>query len=180
MAQWIPKTQWRLSNLNKLYGLSEIGLHNAGKASGFRPGPQRDGPFMGMPYRPVPAVRKQAAGQTEAPSAFDEQREMLQRAYDAEVPFVDIRDEYEVSRSPLRKALVFHHHDLLSGACNDILPPARKEAHLVLVASTEQRAVNGFKALRRWGFRNVVVVVDSEAIAGLDREESKAAEKKQQ
>lgn len=172
MAQWIPKTSWRLSNLNKLYGLSEIGLHNADKTQHvYKAGKQVPLPFLAVPVRPVPsAFRRKGNGAAAAgDDDFSQLRAMLKTAYDAEVPFLDLRDEYDINQSggPLKKALVLHHHDLLSGACNDILPQDRKNAHIVLIASSNQRAVNGFKALKRWGFDSVVVT-DGEAVAGLD------------
>ena len=159
MAQWIPKTAWRMNNLNRTYGVAELGLHTT--APGLRAGVPRPPPFFAAPYRPVRAVLSATGSSAAAASEMDAARAALKRAYDAQVPFIDLRDEYDVAQKPVQRALVLHPHDLLSGACNEILPQDKANALIVVFAASEQRAVNGLRALRRWGYENVVVTSDA-------------------
>jgi rhodanese-related sulfurtransferase len=79
------------------------------------------------------------------------------------VSFIDLRDEADREILPLSFAVALHHHDVLSGACKPLLP-ADKNAELFVISTHRQRAVNGFNALRRWGYENVVVA-DSASLA---------------
>ena len=174
MAQWIPKTAWKLSNLNKVYGVGEIGLHvqGAGAAGPYRQGVAAPVPFHAQAYYPVPHVGavadSNAVTTTAAAGSIDqEQLAMLKRAYEAHVPFIDVRDEHEIAQKALKHALQLHHHDLLSGACNHILPRDRRRARLVVFSSSQQRSVNAYRALRRWGFQSVVIA-DAAAVLNLD------------
>jgi hypothetical protein len=151
MAQWIPKTAWKHLNLNKLYGVGELGLHTT--QSGVRQGVRQQTPFLATTFRPVPVV----ASDDKNNNNLKEARKMLKQAYDAKVPFIDLRDSFEAEEKPLKKALQLHHHDLLSGAANDILPQDRRNAQIVVFASSQQRVLNGYRALRRWGFETVLV-----------------------
>lgn len=49
-----------------------------------------------------------------------------------------------------------HCNDLLSGACNAVLP-ADKTSIIVVFADTQRRALSGFEALRRYGYHNIIV-----------------------
>jgi hypothetical protein len=155
MAQWIPKTAWKNQSLNKLYGIGELGLHMPKEALAKAPITKtisnKAVPFMAAPFRPVPSVF------TSTNESVEEGKKMLKQAYDSKVPFIDLRDAYEAETKPLKRAIQLHPHDLLSGAANDILPQDRRNARLVVFASSTQRVLNGYKALRRWGFESVVV-----------------------
>ena len=158
MAQWIPKTAWKAQNLSKIYGVGEIGLFTGDQVLPpkiAKPGNFQKAPFLATPFRPVPSVVPQH--QQKDNSQFKEAKAALKKAYMNKVPFIDLRDQYEMETKPLKNALPLHHHDLLSGAANEVLPQDRKNAQIVVFASSQQRVVNGFKALRRWGFESVVV-----------------------
>ncbi|CUG93851.1 Hypothetical protein, putative [Bodo saltans] len=81
----------------------------------------------------------------------------------APVSFIDLRDEADRTILPLPFAVAIHHHDVLSGACKPLLP-ADKNVEIFVISTNRQRAVNGFNALRRWGYENVVVA-DSASLA---------------
>ena len=141
MAQWVPKTAWRLTNLNKRYGPAYLGL-----------GPQPPNTFAAT-EQPTKFVLESEGFNSKHYSSSE-----LREKYNCgNVAFIDLRSKHEQCALPLLKATALHPHDLLSGACNAILPQ-NKEAELFLVATNRRRCVNGFNALRRWGFANVVVV----------------------
>jgi hypothetical protein len=157
MAQWVPKTAWRISNINKQYGVGHVGLETGAVAKNTAPVP-----FLAATAQPTRAVWGDAGSSGGASEAA-----LLQRLYRRGAPFIDLRDADEAARFPLRNAVALHHHDLLSGACCDVLPADKDGAELVIFASGRQRAVNGFNALRRWGYHNVVVT-DFDAVKALD------------
>lgn len=168
--QWNPRTAWKVSNLNTHYGKGYIGLIEKGKApykapqnvAGLFPsrmalGAQPDGQAGQTSGTPAPATNSKRY-------SFKE----LQHLYKVkQIPFVDLRDYGDVAAFPGPKyAYPLHHHDLLSGACSQILPKD-KSAEIVVFASNFQRAINGFNALVHHGYRNVVVA-DFEAVKDLD------------
>lgn len=143
MSQYIPKTAWKLNNLAKTYGKGHLGLINQ--------------------KSPVPSF----FASTTQPNKFVFDSEgfnskhytkeaLLEKYKHKSVSFLDLRDDVEHRVEPLSRAIPMHHHDLLSGAAKYVLPQ-NKEAEIFVVASSRQRAVNGFNALKRWGYNNVAV-----------------------
>jgi hypothetical protein len=159
MAQWIPKTAGVTNNINKRYGHAFLGLINKRTA----PGPPNFFSSTQQPQRYVleefQNSRCYSAGELAA-KYFTEQR-----------PFLDLRDEPEKVFEPLSRAAPMHHHDLLSGAAVPILP-ADKNSEIFVVASSRQRGVNGFNALVRWGYKNIVVV-DYASLKGIEESRGK-------
>lgn len=149
MAQWIPKTAWKVSNLNKRYGTPYV---TQGYAA-LEPGCSLDAYAAAQHTVPATAVAKVLRAVADAsPGAV----------------VIDVRSEPERRLRPLASAAVvpLHPHDVLSGAANPILPRSAAGAELFVVAVEPQRAVNTCTALRRWGFSNVSAVsVDAVADA---------------
>ncbi|KAH8604239.1 hypothetical protein ERJ75_001754600 [Trypanosoma vivax] len=129
MAQWIPKTAWKVSNLNKRYGPS---YDISGLASSW------------------------IYGHTGATFDGKSLRERLSRRGCS--PIIDLRDCAERSLYPVEGSVALHHHDLLSGAACPILPQKKESAELYVLASSEQKGVNAVTALRRWGYDNVIYI----------------------
>lgn len=150
MAQWIPKTAWKVSNLNKRYGQQYLtkGYKGEGATLDAYAALHRDSSLA------EDGVGKRLAALLGTSSAT------------ARNPFpgavvLDLRDVPErrlrpLSASPLVAAV--HPHDLISGAAAPILPSSKAEAELFVVASDTQRAVNGSAALRRMGYARVSVL----------------------
>jgi hypothetical protein len=182
MAQWVPKTAWKVQSLNSVYGIGELGLHTTPPRV-YKAGTRRPVPYFASPFRPVPSVFAPTAAAVSSASAsaatdkapaedpvradFANLRSQLKAAYAARVPFIDLRDDFESERKPLKRALRLHHHDLLSGAANEILPQDRANAQIVVFASTQQRVLNGYRALRRHGFQ-AVTVTNASVVDGFD------------
>lgn len=164
MAQWVPKTAWRVSNLNKRYGQpyvtrgnffsEQTECYSASYASAFHQKRARE-----KIIEACRAAQKTNAGQTSA-------REALPGTC-----LIDVRDASERRRITLPLAVPVHPHDLLSGAALPLLPWDKNQAKLFVVASTDQRGVNALAALRRWGY-NDVNILDVEAAASLCDPES--------
>lgn len=154
MAQWIPKTAWRAASLNKSYGPQSIGLnldvHSSEKSKSFF----------------VSTAQPQRRFSFESANSKHYHEARVREKYLAGVPFLDLRGELEQKQDPLTLAAPLHVSDILSGACVHILPED-KQAEIFVIASNAQRAVNGFNALRRWGYHNVVTL-DHHAIPHLN------------
>ena len=151
--QWVPKTAWK-KGLTQYYGRDYVGTLRKGDA------PQQvSQAFAGI--RPDKAVWSNSNSRA---YTFQQLKEMYA---EKQIPFIDLRDVGEIeSQPPPKHALPLHHHDILSGACRELLPRDRM-AEIVVFASNQQRAVNGFNALRHHGYRNVVVA-DYESVRSLD------------
>ncbi len=138
--QWVPKTYSRLVNVSKSYGPAYLGRAVPGSAAS-TPAPFHAG-------HDLPSHRL-----TEATS---DAKDVIKSLHARKVPFLDLRDIGEVVARPVRGTVQFHHHDILSGACNRVLPKDR-EAQMVVFASSRQRAIQGYQALRYHGYVNVAV-----------------------
>lgn len=165
MAQWIPKTAWKVSNLNKRYGVQYM-------QGGY--GPQ---------VEPVLSAYS-AAGTTQSRVAQD----LLMAALDScaasassDVFVMDLRDAAARRYAPLSSSAIspLHPHDVLSGAVLPLLPRNRDTARIFLItdtedhhsnphggtektsASTSARAINVSAALRRWGYQDIIPVEGS-------------------
>lgn len=132
MAQWVPRTAWKLSNLNKRYGYSFLGVFAKG---------------VGASEVPRGFACRQPSTASEA---------LLKNLYLKGVPFIDVRDPGEAALRPISGSVSLHLHDLVSGACCSILPEDRT-SEIVVFASLHQRAVNAYNALKYWGYDNVIV-----------------------
>ncbi|KAH9601289.1 hypothetical protein LSM04_000142 [Trypanosoma melophagium] len=129
MAQWIPKTAWKVSNLNKRYGPSYI-------TSGYS-----SDTIFGRVQTMHDSLKLQ--------QTLSSQKGLV---------MIDVRDSSERRLHPVPGAVALHHHDLLSGAACPILPPQKEESELFIVTSSQQRGVNSCMALRRWGYENVSII----------------------
>lgn len=138
--QWVPKNAWR-TNITSRYGKGAVGIAVAGK--------QQPAPFIADQLEPSEPVWH---GGKDGGSAVA----TLKRLWSTKVPFIDLRDASDAKYRPVPRATRFHHHDLLSGACNPILP-ADRTARLVVFSSGRQRAINAYNALRTQGYANVTV-----------------------
>lgn len=137
MAQWIPKTAWKVSNLNKRYGT----------------------PYMSTGYAQLdPQSNLAAYAALQSSVSAEAIRNAVTAASGAVV--IDVRTAIEQRRNPLSGAAVvaLHPHDILSGAAGPVLPQDKSRAEMFVVASESQRAANACAALRRWGYANVSAV----------------------
>jgi rhodanese-related sulfurtransferase len=147
MAQWVPKTAWRVVSLTRTYGPQEIGIAADHKGVAVK----STAPFFAMSIqKPLRALGFDSTTKGNLSNSA-----LLKQLARRKVPFVDLREDFAVRSSPIA-ALPLHPHDLLSGACNDILPED-KDAIIVVVADTHRRALSGFDALRRHGYDNVIL-----------------------
>lgn len=154
MAQWIPKTAWKASNLNKRYGTQ----------------------YMSTGYA---ALDQQSSLDTYATLQSSVSAETIRKAVAAAAAgavVIDVRTAAQRQQLPLIGAAVvaLHPHDVLSGAAGPLLPSDRSRAEMFVLAAESQRAANMCAALRRWGYTNVSAVsaaAVAEALAG-----TKAAE----
>lgn len=148
-----------MNNLNKYYGKSFIGL-------------EKLPPSYFFSTRQPPPFPSSSCG-AEAPdnTLFCTKDQMRSFYFDKQLSFIDVRDSGEQECCRLRRAVALHYHDLLSGACNEILP-SDKGSELVVFAAHRQRAVNAFNALRRWGYHNVIAA-DFESLRFILEEELK-------
>lgn len=195
MAQWIPKTAWKISNLNKRYGQQYV-VQNA--IGGER----------------MSDLGSYAVSYATAAMHQEKVREKLlktlqsSRATTSQNPFpgaciIDVRELNEQWQFPLRLPLKYssssslfssqsffhssssssspwvvsiHPHDILSGGAAPLLPTNKGKAELFIVASSTknyssrpaQRAVNAVAALRRWGYHNCFVLDYDVAVSLLD------------
>ncbi|EPY24911.1 hypothetical protein AGDE_11863 [Angomonas deanei] len=156
MAQWIPKTAWKVSNLNKRYGTPYL---SGGKYPHLQPELQLESyaVSLGGKTDQVSIQKKILAALTPNPAGGN--------PYPGAV-VIDLRDLSERTLEPLESPAVvsLHHHDLLSGAALPILPRDKANAELFLVSPNSQRAVNSMTALRQWGYRKVYIA-DASVIA---------------
>lgn len=161
MSQWVPKTAWRRTNLTKTYGPSMLGLAGLQK----RPGGAASGSPVDNPPPPWAHNRPLATPNPDGSHGSRDERlraaavARLRLLYKQQAPFIDVRDASEIERDPvLPYAVPLHVHDLLSGACEAILP-RDKGSDIVVFGSVQapQRAVNAFNALRAAGYRNAAV-----------------------
>ncbi|KEG13420.1 hypothetical protein DQ04_01011030 [Trypanosoma grayi] len=129
MAQWIPKTAWKVSNLNKRYGPSYITSEYA---------------------------LDSVVGSTKTVHDVQKMRQMM--SGQKGVVVIDVRDSVERKLYPVPGSVAIHHHDLLSGAACPILPQQKERSELFIVASNQQRGFNCSAALRRWGYDNLFLV----------------------
>lgn len=139
MAQYIPKTAWRVSNLSKRYGSANV--HSPSY-------------FPSRHVSPTSVLSVEAGNSKQYDAAA-----LLERYNERRVSFLDVRDAVEQRVEPLRSAVPLHLHDILSGAAKYVLP-TQKEAEVVVVVSGavgSQRGANAFHALRRWGYENITV-----------------------
>ncbi|EPY35878.1 hypothetical protein STCU_00074 [Strigomonas culicis] len=166
MAQWIPKTAWKVSNLNKRYGTPYV----AGGHSSTQTADHALAAYYSLHTDKVlqsDLSKKILAALQPDPATGNR--------YPGAV-VIDLRDRAERRHQPLppAAALALHPHDILSGAAVPLLP-SKGEAELFLVAANRQRAVNTSAALRRWGYSRITVVsydVASEAMKGLETEKN--------
>ncbi|CCW66643.1 unnamed protein product [Phytomonas sp. Hart1] len=167
MAQWIPKTAWKVSNLNKRYGRQYLlkGYPNLESGESF--------------------LSSYTSLHDEKSLGKASMREKIMKALqiNEETPFpeafiIDLRDRSEREHEPLnsRAVLVLHVHDILSGAALPILPERKSQTEIFLVASNAQRGVNGAAAIRRWGYQNVSVL-DAATICDVINNTEKCIEK---
>ncbi|CAG9567656.1 conserved hypothetical protein [Leishmania major strain Friedlin] len=155
MAQWIPKTAWKVSNLNKRYGA----------------------PYVAKGYAsldPRCSLDAYSSFQQTVTSADMKKALLSIDSTSSGALVIDVRSEPERRLRPLLSPAIvaLHPHDILSGAACPILPSNKERAEMFVVASEAQRAVNACTALRRWGFSRVTAVsVDavSEAIAAVQK-----------
>ncbi|KPI84655.1 hypothetical protein ABL78_6296 [Leptomonas seymouri] len=155
MAQWIPKTAWRVSNLNKRYGT----LYMSKGYAALDPQCGLDAYASLQHNVSSEAVRKLIAANG---------------GLSAGAVVIDVRSEAERRQQPIVSSAVvaLHPHDILSGAAGPILPSHKSRAEMFVVASESQRAVNACAALRRWGYKNVLAVSASAAMEALTEAEA--------
>lgn len=150
MAQWIPKTAWKVANLNKRYGT----------------------PYMSKGYA---ALDPQCSLDAYASLQHNVSAETIRNAVTAiggaaaGAVVIDVRNEAERRRQPILSTAVvaLHPHDILSGAAGPILPADQARAELFVLASEMQRAANTCAALRRWGYTNVSAVSATAVVEAL-------------
>nr|CCD11995.1 unnamed protein product [Trypanosoma congolense IL3000] len=129
MSQWVPKTAWKVSNLNKRYGPGYV-------TSGF--------------------TTKGKYGVTGMLFNTHKLRERLSSTRD--IVIIDVRDAAERRFCPVSCSVALHYHDLLSGAACPILPQQKEASELFILSNDERRGFNSAAALRRWGYNNVTSV----------------------
>ncbi|KAG5512147.1 hypothetical protein GH5_07625 [Leishmania sp. Ghana 2012 LV757] len=155
MAQWIPKTAWMVSNLNKRYGL----------------------PYVAKGYTsldPECSLDAYSSLQQTMTSADVKKALLSTRCASSGALVIDVRSEPERRLRPLLSPVIvaLHPHDILSGAACPILPSNKEMAEMFVMASEAQRAVNTCTALRRWGYSRVFVV-NVDAVSGAIEEARK-------
>eukprot|EP00758_Cryptobia_borreli_P004519 Tbor_TRINITY_DN4427_c0_g1::TRINITY_DN4427_c0_g1_i1::g.8039::m.8039 len=145
MSSWVPATAWRAHGFNKRYGLQALGIQ--GKA-------------------PIPP---NFFSSTQNPSHYNVKGEQLpqgsslsqvsgvRKMKECGAPFIDLRDRGEKLHNPISFAVDLHIHDLISGASRNILP-IKRTTTMVVFSDDVQRGVTGYNALRRLGYKNVVVM----------------------
>lgn len=172
MAQYVPKTAWKVSNLTKRYGAGFVGLNSgrpmAGGSKEYFVASRQPSKFIldseGYNSKSYSAsqLEERIAAAIHANSGErritgeEKQPPSSPAAAAAACSFIDLRDDAERTMLPFPFAVALHHHDLLSGACRPLLP-TDVSSEIFVIATARQRAVNGFNALRRWGYANVVV-----------------------
>lgn len=158
MAQWIPKTAWKITNLNKRYGQPYV---TRGGASG------ADGPVMDA-YASLHG--ETLLGKDEVQRRLKAHMATAEKQQFPGALVLDLRDSSERRLRPLsfsELVISAHPHDLMSGAVAPILPYDKQAAELFLVATETQRGVNASAALRRMGYRNVSILDFETASAAL-------------
>eukprot|EP00331_Platyophrya_macrostoma_P008871 CAMPEP_0176415434 /NCGR_PEP_ID=MMETSP0127-20121128/5807_1 /TAXON_ID=938130 /ORGANISM="Platyophrya macrostoma, Strain WH" /LENGTH=154 /DNA_ID=CAMNT_0017795435 /DNA_START=66 /DNA_END=530 /DNA_ORIENTATION=- len=148
MAQFVPKTAWKVNNLTQRYGAAFVGTKV-----------QSPQDFFSSTRQPQKYVVASESFNSKHYSSTELSKK-LQEAL-RQFALIDVRDEPEARHAPIKGSTQLHHHDILSGACLPLLPRDRN-AEIFVVASARQRSVNAFNALHRLGYENVVVM-DAEA-----------------
>lgn len=146
MAQWIPKTAWKVTNLNKRYGQQYV---TRGTLSS-------NAEHSLVSYA---SATHQEETRDEVLKSFMERRSAPENPLPGTC-FIDVRDDAERRQFPLSSELAvpLHPHDILSGAANPLLPWQKEKSELFVISSSSQRAVNALAALRRWGYRHSHVI----------------------
>lgn len=153
MAQYVPKTAWKVNNLTQRYGAAFVGTKV-----------QSPTDFFSSTKQPQKYVLQSESFNSKHYNANELQKKLL----DASKKFalIDVRDSREAQFAPIAGAVHVHHHDVLSGACVPLLPSDRS-AEMFVVADARQRSVNTFNALQRLGYSNVVVMDSAAAFNAL-------------
>ncbi|CCW65832.1 unnamed protein product [Phytomonas sp. EM1] len=149
MSQWIPKTAWKVSNLNKRYGQQYI-------PKGYPVA--QGGELLSSSHTSLydeRALKKECVGENFMTTLKVSDANLL-----SEATIIDLREHSVSQREPLGlpSVLVLHLHDLLSGAALPLLPERKAQSELFLVAPNTHRAMNGAIGMRRWGYSNVSIV----------------------
>lgn len=165
MAQWIPKTAWRVSNLNKRYGQQYVVRGAIGSEE-----PEHYLASYGLVMNQqhgsheklLKSLRKTMYGENNNKSVKDANSPLVATC------LIDVRDFTERQQKPLSTSMVvpLHPHDILSGAANPILPSNKRDSELFVISSSTQRGVNALAALRRWGYTRTAIL-DYKAAATL-------------
>lgn len=149
MAQWVPKTAWRVCNLNKRYGQPYLLGGNAISEEA----DQYLASYATMASRSTKAKSK-------ALRVIAAAHNVSQLNPTPGTCVIDVRQHSERKELPLSSSLVvpLHPHDILSGAANPLLPYDKVKTKLFIVSSSTQRGVNVLSSLRRWGYHQCTVV----------------------
>lgn len=141
MAQWIPKTAWRVSSLNKRYGKQYT--------FGGSPKPLEEN---ALGFCTASQGIKVASNELET-SLLSSQSSLSNGGS----IFIDIRSLPERQHKPLSSPLVvtLHAHDILSGAAIPVLPENKSTSKLYVVSTNVQRSVSTCIVLQRWGYLDV-------------------------
>lgn len=151
MAQWIPKTAWKVTNLNKRYGQQYMTRGSKGDGAALEAYASLNGQSLLAKDELRKRLRVIAAGGGNA----------TQRNPFPGAVVLDLRDSSEQRLHPLNFSplvVSVHPHDLISGAVAPILPHDTNATELFLVATATQRAVIASASLRHMGYHNVSIV----------------------
>lgn len=156
MAQWIPKTAWKVSSLNKRYGPQYSLKPNQAKNIFVGDECTLDARSTDTGESSRAKVVAQLANIVSGkpqPSTTQLNRGNVYKS----VSFIDTRPSAERRLMPLDSnvAVALHPHDILSGAAVPILPWNKAETELFVVSSEAQRSANVCSALNRFGYTRV-------------------------
>eukprot|EP00796_Vickermania_ingenoplastis_P010661 gene10661-7407_t len=147
MAQWIPKTAWKVSNLNKRYGQQYL-------LGGSRASLDEDNHLVSYATALHQKMAREKVAEVLSSSMHHRGNPLPGSC------LIDVRDDSERRSFPLppQSAVPIHPHDLLSGAAAPLLPWNKDECELFVISASPQRAVNSLAALRRWGYSRASVL----------------------
>lgn len=191
MAQWIPKTAWKISNLNKRYGqqyalLGAVGEDRLSETESYVASFARIAVHQKAIREKLLKALKSCRTKTEenffpGSCIIDVREQVDQQQFP--LTFSRSISPHSATTSSLSSETAFypslvvslHPHDLLSGAAGPLLPGNKRKSVLFVLADSnyenkfsEQRAVNALVALRRWGYHNCFVLDYEVALSLLD------------
>lgn len=191
MAQWIPKTAWKISNLNKRYGQQYALLGAAGRdslseaesyAASFATTAAHQKSAREKLRKILKSCRRKTGENFFPGSCIIDVREQVEQQqfpltfYRSSSPYSAASSSFTSDTASYSSLVVsLHPHDLLSGAAAPLLPGNKRESVLFVLADSngenkflEQRAINALAALRRWGYHNCFVLDYEVALSLID------------